>query len=45
MLNLPVVPAPFEDEDLLGFLARCANSNALTVAELLKAFDQPLRLI
>ncbi|XYJ85898.1 helix-turn-helix domain-containing protein [Cupriavidus necator] len=38
MLDLPVVPTPFEDEDLLGFLARCANSNALTVAELVKAF-------
>lgn len=38
MLNFPVVPTPFEDEDLLGFLARCANSNALTVTELVKAF-------
>lgn len=38
MLDFPVVPMPFEDEDLLGFLARCANSNALTVTELVKAF-------
>lgn len=38
MLDLPVVPMPLEDEDLLGFLARCANSNALTVTELVKAF-------
>ena len=38
MLGFPVVPTPFEDEDLLGFLARCANANALTVAELVKAF-------
>ena len=38
MLALPVVPTPFEDEDLLGFLARCANASALTVAELVKAF-------
>lgn len=34
MLDLLVVPTPFADEDLLGFLARCADSNALTVAEL-----------
>lgn len=38
MLDCPVVPIPFEDEDLLGFLGRCANSNALTVTELVKAF-------
>ncbi|MEQ6352730.1 TniQ family protein [Ralstonia pseudosolanacearum] len=38
MLDLAVVPTPFEDEDLLGFLARCASSNALTVAELVKTF-------
>lgn len=38
MLGFPVVPTPFEDEDLLGFLARCANANALTVAELVKVF-------
>ncbi len=38
MLDLAVVPTPFEDEDLLGFLARCASANALTVAELVKAF-------
>lgn len=38
MLVFPVVLTPFEDEDLLGFLARCANANALTVAELVKAF-------
>lgn len=38
MLDLPVVPTAFEDEDLFGFLARSANANALTVAELVKAF-------
>ncbi len=38
MLDLAVVPTPFEDEDLLGFLARCASANALTAAELVKAF-------
>lgn len=38
MLDFPVVPTSFPDEDLLGFLARCANSNALTVAELVTVF-------
>lgn len=38
MLDFPIVPTSFPDEDLLGFLARCANSNALTVAELVTVF-------
>ena len=38
MLDFPVVPTSFPDEDLLGFLARWANSNALTVAELVTVF-------
>lgn len=45
MLDFPMVPTPFEDEDLLGFLSRCANVNALTVAELVKRSAQPPRLI
>lgn len=38
MLGLSVLPDPHDDEDLLGFLCRTAQLNALTSAELLKAF-------
>ncbi|MGN8086103.1 hypothetical protein ACTJK6_08660 [Ralstonia sp. 22086] len=38
MLGLSVLPDPRDDEDLLGFLCRTAQLNALTSAELLKAF-------
>lgn len=38
MLGLAVISEPYVDEDLLGFLYRLADLNALTGAELLNAF-------